>query len=113
VDDGDLVVDKNGNISNHLQAIANTAGFHFAFIEQGGSSLYPALAQKVTNLEVLRVLLGIGGSEIMHFQTWHDKAGNANNITEAIFLFRISIWVSIRTILVAPARRLRTSSRPT
>src|SRR5439155_14982595 len=26
----------------HLQAIANTAGFHFAFIEQGGTSLYPS-----------------------------------------------------------------------
>src|SRR6266436_3075686 len=69
LNDGDLVLDNSGNISNHLQAIANTAGFHFAFIEQGGSSLYPALAQKVTNLEVLRILLSIGGSEIMHFQT--------------------------------------------
>ena len=85
--DGDLGVDANGNISNHLQAIANTAGFHFAFIEQGGSSLYPALAQKVTNLEVLRVLLSIGGSEIMHFQTWHDKAGNATNITDGNLTF--------------------------
>src|ERR1700733_6487790 len=27
-----------------LKAIAFTAGFHFAFIEQGGTSLYPALA---------------------------------------------------------------------
>src|SRR6266851_2959490 len=32
--------------SNFLQAIANTAGFHFAFIEQGGTSLYPKLAQR-------------------------------------------------------------------
>ena len=87
VNDGDLGVDANGNISNHLQAIANTAGFHFAFIEQGGSSLYPALAQKVTNLEVLRILLSIGGSEIMHFQTWHDKAGNAANITDGNLTF--------------------------
>jgi hypothetical protein len=87
VNDGDLVLDKNGNISNHLQAIANTAGFHFAFIEQGGSSLYPALAQKVTNLEVLRILLSIGGSEIMHFQTWQDKAGNATNITDGNLSF--------------------------
>src|ERR1700682_1068299 len=77
VSDSDLVLDSMRNISNHLQAIANTAGFHFAFIEQGGSSLYPTLAQKVTDLEVLRVLLSIGGSEIMHFQTWQDKAGNA------------------------------------
>jgi hypothetical protein len=87
LNDGDLVLDSSGNISNHLQAIANTAGFHFAFIEQGGSSLYPALAQKVTNLEVLRVLLSIGGSEIMHFQTWHDKAGNAAIITDGNLSF--------------------------
>jgi hypothetical protein len=87
LNDADLGVDANGNISNHLQAIANTAGFHFAFIEQGGSSLYPALAQKVTNLEVLRILLSIGGSEIMHFQTWHDKAGNATNITDGNLTF--------------------------
>jgi ferritin-like protein len=85
--DADLGVDGSGNISNHLQAIANTAGFHFAFIEQGGSSLYPALAQKVTNLEVLRILLSIGGSEIMHFQTWQDKAGNATNITDGDLSF--------------------------
>jgi hypothetical protein len=85
--DNDLGVDSMGNISNHLQAIANTAGFHFAFIEQGGSSLYPTLAQKVTDLEVLRVLLSIGGSEIMHFQTWHDKAGNAALITDGNLAF--------------------------
>src|SRR6201993_5033170 len=69
--------DNTQSITAHLQAIAFTAGFHFAFIEQGGSSLYPALAQKVSNLEVLRILLSIGPSETMHFQTWQDKAGNA------------------------------------
>jgi hypothetical protein len=67
---------------DHLQAIANTAGFHFAFIEQGGTSLYAQLAQRVTHNEVLRVLLSIGGSEIMHFQTWQDKAGNAPPLTD-------------------------------
>jgi hypothetical protein len=66
----------------HLQAIANTAGFHFAFIEQGGTSLYASLAQRVTDPEVLRILLSIGGSEAMHFQTWHDKAGNAPALTD-------------------------------
>ena len=71
-----------GSISTHLQAIAFTAGFHFAFIEEGGTSLYPALAQKVSNLEVLRVLLSIGPSETMHFQTWQDKAGNALPLTD-------------------------------
>jgi hypothetical protein len=64
-----------------LKAIAFTAGFHFAFIEQGGTSLYPTLAQHVTNLEVLRILLSIGPSETMHFQTWQDKAGNATPLT--------------------------------
>ena len=62
---------------NFLQAIANTAGFHFADIEVGGASMYPSLAQRVSSVEVLRILLSIGGTEIMHFQTWHDKAGNA------------------------------------
>jgi hypothetical protein len=67
---------------NHIQAIANTAGFHFGYIEQGGSSLYPTLAQGVTNLEVLRILLSIGPTETSHFQTWHDKAGNAPALTD-------------------------------
>jgi hypothetical protein len=62
---------------SRMQAIANTAGFHFAFIEQGGSSLYPTLALKATSEEVLRILLSIGGVEIDHFSLWHDKAGNA------------------------------------
>src|SRR5258705_11036682 len=67
---------------NHLQAIANTAGFHFAWVEQGGTSLYAQLAQRVTHSEVLRILLSIGGTEIMHFQTWQDKAGNAPPLTD-------------------------------
>ncbi len=75
---------KPNGISDFTQAIANTAGFHFAFIEQGGSSLYPMLAQRVSNVEVLRILLGIGGVEIAHFQTWHDKAGNAPHLTDIV-----------------------------
>jgi len=69
-------------IPDHLQAIGNTAGFHFAFIEQGGNSLYPALAQRVSSPEVLRILLSIGPTETMHFQTWQDKAGNAPPLTD-------------------------------
>ncbi len=67
---------------DHIQAIANTAGFHFAFIEQGGTSIYPSLAQRVTHPEVLRILLSIGPTETMHFQTWQDKAGNAPPLTD-------------------------------
>ncbi|MDQ2714490.1 MAG: ferritin-like domain-containing protein [Chloroflexota bacterium] len=74
--DGDL------NDMKHLQAIVNTAAFHFGFIEQGGSSLYPSLAQRVSNPEVLRILLSIGPTETSHFQTWHDKAGNAVVVTD-------------------------------
>jgi hypothetical protein len=66
---------------NFLQAIANTAGFHFATIEQGGTSLYPAMAQRATHPEVLRILISIGPTETMHFQTWQDKAGNAIPLT--------------------------------
>jgi hypothetical protein len=83
--DADLKGFKPGThptIPDHLQAIANTAGFHFGFIEQGGTSLYPSLAQRVTNPEVLRILLSIGPTETMHFQTWHDKAGNAPALTD-------------------------------
>jgi len=61
-----------------ITAIAFTAGFHFAFIEQGGTSLYPSLAQRLSDPEVLRIVLSIGPTETMHFQTWQDKAGNAN-----------------------------------
>jgi hypothetical protein len=62
-----------------MQAIANSAGFHFAMIEQGGSSLYTAMALKVTSVEVLRIVVAIGGVETNHFSLWHDKAGNAVN----------------------------------
>src|SRR5689334_2443279 len=67
---------------DHIQAIANTAGFHFASIEQGGTSLYPSLAQRVSNVEVLRILVSIGPTETAHFQTWHDKTGNAPALTD-------------------------------
>jgi hypothetical protein len=66
---------------NFLQAIANTAGFHFPTIEQGGNSLYPSLAQRATHEEVIRILISIGPTETMHFQTWSDKAGNAPPLT--------------------------------
>jgi hypothetical protein len=61
----------------HIQAIANTAAFHMATIEQGGSSLYPSMVQRATNVEVLRIMISIGPTETMHFQTWSDTAGAA------------------------------------
>jgi len=69
--------DNDTSDTNLLQVIANTAGFHFATIEQGGNSLYPSMAQRANSVEVLRILISIGPTETMHFQTWQDKAGNA------------------------------------
>jgi Ferritin-like domain len=63
--------------ARRMQAIANTAGFHFAYIEQGGSSLYTTMSLKASSLEVLRIVVAIGGVETNHFSLWHDKAGNA------------------------------------
>jgi hypothetical protein len=80
--DNDLAGSTTTKISDHLQAIANTAGFHFATIEQGGNSLYPSMAQRATKREVLRILISIGPTETMHFQTWADKAGNAPPLTD-------------------------------
>jgi hypothetical protein len=62
--------------TNHAQAIANTAAFHFAQIEQGGSSLYSAMVQKASDVEVLRIVVSIGGDEVAHFLEWVDFAGN-------------------------------------
>jgi hypothetical protein len=61
----------------NIQAIANIAAFHFGYIEQGGTSLYATLSQKVSNAEVLKITLGIGGDEICHFLEWVDFAGNS------------------------------------
>jgi hypothetical protein len=73
---------------NRIQAIANTAAFHFAFIEQGGSSLYTTLLQQVSNVEVLRIVASIGGTEVDHFSLWHDKVSNVvappNNVTDPV-----------------------------
>src|SRR4029077_18514199 len=38
--------DADTSDPNFLQAIANTAAFHFPTIEQGGNSLYPSMAQR-------------------------------------------------------------------
>ena len=62
---------------DHVQAIANTAAFHFGLIEQAGTSLYASISQKVKSAEVLQITLGIGGDEIAHFLEWVDFSGNS------------------------------------
>jgi hypothetical protein len=85
----------NGNFpvagsNDHIQAIANTAAFHFGMIEAGGTSLYAAMSQKVTDPEVLMITLGIGGDEIAHFLEWVDFAGNGVQAPVAPFMDNIS-----------------------
>ena len=56
------------DVNEHeMRVIAQTAAFHFAAIEQGGSSLYNSLSTKVTNLDVLAILASIGPTEVYHF----------------------------------------------
>src|SRR5271155_535343 len=81
--DFDGASNPNFQGNDHIQAIANVAAFHFGYIEQGGSSLYAALIQKVSSLEVLKITLGIGGDEIAHFLEWVDFAGNGVQATVA------------------------------
>jgi hypothetical protein len=83
--------DADTSDPNFLQVIANTAGFHFPTIEQGGTTLYPAMAQRATHPEVLRILISIGPTETMHFQTWADKAGNAPQKTAVDPVTRVSV----------------------
>jgi hypothetical protein len=91
-DNNDFEGASNPNFlgNDHIQAIANVAAFHFGYIEQGGSSLYAALSQKVTDPEVLKITLGIGGDEIAHFLEWVDFAGNAVQAPVAPFTDHIS-----------------------
>jgi hypothetical protein len=70
------ITDADFDNASRIQVIANIAAFHFGYIEQGGSSLYATLSQKVKNPEVLTITLGIGGDEIAHFLEWVDFAGN-------------------------------------
>src|ERR1700678_406255 len=88
--DFDGASNPNFKGNDHIQAIANVAAFHFGMIEQGGSSLYAALSQKVSSLEVLEITLGIGGDEIAHFLEWVDFAGNGVQVPVAPFKDPIS-----------------------
>ena len=90
--DADFDGDPNSKFpgNDHIQAIANVAAFHFGYIEQGGSSLYAAMSQKVTDPEVLQITLGIGGDEIAHFLEWVDFAGNGVQAPVAPFTDPIS-----------------------
>src|SRR5256885_6215243 len=85
--------DADTSDPNFLQAIVNTAIFHFPTIEQGGTSLYPSMAQRATHPETLRILISIGPTETMHFQTWSDLAGDAVPLTAVDPVTAVSVTV--------------------
>jgi hypothetical protein len=66
---------KDNYTDNQIQAIANTAAFHFGTIEQGGTSLYPELSLNVTSQTALRIVTSIGPAEAWHLALWDDLAG--------------------------------------
>jgi hypothetical protein len=90
--DDDYIGATNPNFpgNDHIQAIANVAGFHFGYIEQGGSSLYGSLIQKATDLEVVQIMFGIGGDEVAHLLEWVDFSGNGVQAPVAPFTDAIS-----------------------
>ena len=98
--------DADTTDSNFLQAIANTAAFHFPTIEQGGTTLYPAMALRAKSTEVLRILISIGPTETMHFQTWQDKAGNAPPLTAIDPVTNVSVTFPDLTGDSAPVTEL-------
>jgi hypothetical protein len=56
-----------------LLSVAQTAAFHFAGIEQGGSNLYNSLLTKVSDLNVLAILASIGPTETYHFAIFQES----------------------------------------
>jgi hypothetical protein len=63
---------SNGIHGLDLLSIAQTAAFHFAAIEQGGSSLYNSLLTKVSDLNVVAILASIGPTEVYHFAIFQE-----------------------------------------
>ena len=56
----------------NLLSVAQTAAFHFAAIEQGGSNLYNSLLTKVSDLNVVAILASIGPTEVYHFAIFQE-----------------------------------------
>lgn len=62
--------------SGEMQTIAHSAAFHFAAIEQGGSSLYVNLLNRVRSPQAIHILASIGPTEVYHFATFHKSLEN-------------------------------------
>jgi hypothetical protein len=93
-----------------VAAIAQTAAFHFCTIEQGGTSLYASLIPKVSSLEVLSILTGIGPVEAIHFGVFQTALDGIAPLTtpdgKLTFPDLREGQLSSRSVMPAPAKFL-------
>jgi hypothetical protein len=61
---------------NEIQAIADTAAWHFPMVEQGGASLYIAMAGNSHEPLTLNIVSSIGGAEAAYYSLWRDVLSN-------------------------------------
>jgi hypothetical protein len=67
--------------ATEITGIADTALFHFATIEQGGTSLYSQFMPKAAKPDTLRILAGIGPVEAIHFGVFQTSLGGLEAYT--------------------------------
>jgi hypothetical protein len=71
---GKPAIPTNNSLSaRQISGVAQTASFHFAAIEQGGSSLYDQFVPFVSNKEVLRIVASIYATEAVHYAIFRDS----------------------------------------
>ena len=63
---------SNGLNARQLSAVVQTAAFHFASIEQGGSSLYDQFTPIVSHPDVRRIVSSIYATEAIHFAVFRQ-----------------------------------------
>jgi hypothetical protein len=66
---------SNGLDEDTLGAMARVAAFHFASIEQGGTSLYDQFVPFVKSKQVLRIVSSIYATEAIHYAIFRDSLG--------------------------------------
>lgn len=64
---------RNGLGARQLSAVVQTAAFHFASIEQGGTSLYDQFTPIVSHPDVRRIVSSIYATEAIHFAVFRQS----------------------------------------
>ena len=72
---------SNGLDDDTLGAIVRVAAFHFASIEQGGTSLYDQFVPFVKSKKVLRIVSSIYATEAIHYAIFRDSLGGVTAFT--------------------------------